>query len=56
MFAIPGMGRLLLQAVNQRDYPVVQGIVAFIGILIVVLNILIDILYSVIDPRIELSD
>ena len=56
MFAIPGMGRLLLQAVNQRDYPVVQGIVAFIGILIVLLNILIDILYSVIDPRIELSD
>jgi peptide/nickel transport system permease protein len=56
MFAIPGMGRLLLQAVNQRDYPVVQGIVAFIGIMIVVLNILIDILYSVIDPRIELSD
>ncbi|NCU33269.1 MAG: ABC transporter permease [Candidatus Moranbacteria bacterium] len=56
MFAIPGMGRLLLQAVNQRDYPVVQGLVAFIGILIVVLNILIDILYSVIDPRIELSD
>ena len=56
MFAIPGMGRLLLQAVNQRDYPVVQGIVAFIGIMIVVLNILIDILYSVIDPRIDLSD
>jgi len=56
MFAIPGMGRLLLQAVNQRDYPVVQGLVAFIGILIVVLNIIIDILYSIIDPRIELSD
>ncbi len=56
MFAIPGMGRLLLLAVNQRDYPIVQGIVAFIGIMIVVLNILIDILYSVIDPRIKLSD
>jgi len=55
MFAIPGMGRLLLQAVNQRDYPVVQGIVAFIGIMIVLLNILIDIFYSIIDPRIDLS-
>jgi peptide/nickel transport system permease protein len=55
MFAIPGMGRLLLQAVEQRDYPVVQGIIVIFGISIVVLNILVDILYSVIDPRIELS-
>ncbi|TYC04038.1 MAG: ABC transporter permease [Kosmotoga sp.] len=55
MFAIPGMGRLLLQAVEQRDYPVVQGIIVIFGISIVVLNIVVDILYSVIDPRIELS-
>lgn len=55
MFAIPGMGRLLLQAVEQRDYPVVQGIIVIFGISIVILNILVDILYSVIDPRIELS-
>ncbi len=55
MFALPGMGRLLLQAVNQRDYPVVQGIVTFIGVMIVVLNILVDVLYSFIDPRIELK-
>jgi len=56
MFAIPGMGRMLLDAVNQRNYPVVQGVVAFIGIMIVLLNILIDILYSIIDPRIKLTD
>jgi peptide/nickel transport system permease protein len=55
MFAIPGMGRLLLQAVEQRDYPVVQGIIVIFGISIVVLNIIVDILYSVIDPRIELT-
>jgi peptide/nickel transport system permease protein len=55
MFAIPGMGRLLLQAVEQRDYPVVQGIIVIFGISIVILNILVDILYSVIDPRIDLS-
>jgi len=54
MFALPGMGRLLLQVVNERDYPVVQGIVLFIGVLIVLLNILVDILYTVIDPRVEL--
>jgi len=55
MFALPGMGRHLLQAVTQRDYPVVQGIVTFIGVMIVILNILVDILYSFIDPRIELK-
>jgi len=55
MFALPGMGRLLLQAVNQRDYPVVQGIVTFIGVMIILINILVDILYSVIDPRIDLN-
>ncbi len=54
MFALPGMGRLLPQVVNERDYPVVQGIVLFIGVLIVLLNILVDILYTVIDPRVEL--
>lgn len=54
MFALPGMGRLLLQVVNERDYPVVQGIVLFIGILIVLLNIVVDIIYTLIDPRVEL--
>jgi len=54
MFALPGMGRLLLQVVNERDYPVVQGIVLFIGIIIVMLNILVDVIYTLIDPRVEL--
>jgi peptide/nickel transport system permease protein len=53
MFALPGMGRLLLQVVNERDYPVVQGIVLFIGIIIVMLNILVDVIYTLIDPRVE---
>ncbi len=55
MFALPGMGRMLLQAVNERDYPLVQGIVLFIAVVIVLLNIAVDILYTFIDPRIELS-
>ncbi|HCO70401.1 MAG TPA: glutathione ABC transporter permease GsiC [Mesotoga infera] len=54
MFALPGMGRLLLNVVNERDYPVVQGIVLFIGILIVLLNIVVDVIYTLIDPRVEL--
>lgn len=55
MFALPGMGRLLLQAVNERDYPVVQGIVLFIAVMIVLLNIIVDVIYTIIDPRIELN-
>jgi len=55
MFALPGLGRLLLQSVNQRDYPVIQGIVLFIGVFIVLMNILVDILYTLIDPRIDLK-
>jgi peptide/nickel transport system permease protein len=54
MFALPGLGRLLLQAVNERDYPVIQFVVMFIAMLIVVLNILIDFVYTLIDPRVEL--
>lgn len=55
MFALPGIGRLLLQAVNQRDYPVIQGIILFIVILIIVLNLLIDLIYTIVDPRINLE-
>jgi peptide/nickel transport system permease protein len=55
MFALPGLGRLLLQSVNQRDYPVIQGVVLFIGVFIVLLNIIVDILYTLIDPRIDLK-
>ncbi|MGJ8455485.1 ABC transporter permease [Pseudothermotoga sp. U03pept] len=55
MFALPGLGRLLLQAVNERDYPVIQFVVMFIAILIVILNILVDFIYTLIDPRVELK-
>ncbi len=54
MFALPGMGRLLLQAVNERDYPVIQGVVTVVALLIVTLNILVDYVYTLIDPRVEL--
>ncbi|HOX64304.1 MAG TPA: ABC transporter permease subunit [Thermotogota bacterium] len=44
----------MLQSVNQRDYPVIQGVVLFTGVFIVLMNILVDILYTLIDPRIDL--
>ncbi|MDY6895603.1 MAG: ABC transporter permease [Thermotogota bacterium] len=55
MFALPGLGRLLLQSVNQRDYPVVQAIILFIVIVIIILNLLIDFIYTIIDPRVNLE-
>lgn len=54
MFALPGLGRLLLQAVNERDYPVIQFVVMFIAFLIVALNIIVDFIYTFVDPRVEL--
>jgi peptide/nickel transport system permease protein len=54
IFAIPGMGRLLIQAVVRRDFPLVQGAVLVIAMLYVLTNLLVDLLTRVVDPRIEL--
>jgi peptide/nickel transport system permease protein len=56
VFALPGMGRLALYAIYQRDYPVIQGIVLVIAALFVLVNILTDLLYAVADPRIRLDE
>ena len=53
VFALPGVGRLLLQAISQRDFPVVQACVLTIGIFLIFLNIIVDILYAYLDPRIR---
>jgi len=53
IFALPGMGRLVLQAIFQRDYPVVQGVVLVIALVFVVTNLVVDVLYAWIDPRIR---
>ncbi|MDQ7850636.1 MAG: ABC transporter permease [Armatimonadota bacterium] len=53
IFGLPGMGRLALNAIFQRDYPLVQGVVLVIALLFVLTNLLVDILYAWIDPRIR---
>jgi peptide/nickel transport system permease protein len=53
VFNWPGMGSLALEAVNGRDYPVLQGVVTVFAILIVGVNLLVDIVYGVLDPRIR---
>ena len=55
VFALPGMGRLALYAIYQRDYPVIQAIVLVIATLFVLVNLLTDIIYSLVDPRIRLD-
>ena len=53
VFHLPGIGRLVFEAIGQRDLPVIQGVVLFIAALIVVINFLIDLAYRYFDPRIR---
>lgn len=53
VFAIPGLGRLLLNSISTRDYPMVQAITLFLAILVVFVNLLTDLLYAVVDPRVK---
>ena len=55
VFAIPGVGRLLLGSIASRDYPVIQGIVVVIGLFVITTNLLIDLSYAWLDPRIRYS-
>jgi len=52
VFGIPGFGRLLITSISNRDYPVVMSIIMILAIMIVVINILVDIIYKILDPRI----
>ena len=53
IFAWPGVGRLLIQAINFRDYPLVQGCILFISVTYVAMNLLVDLVYGWLDPRIR---
>ena len=53
MFAMPGLGRLMLEALKVRDYPVVSGINLFFATAVMTINLLIDILYGYLDPRVK---
>jgi peptide/nickel transport system permease protein len=55
LFSLPGLGRLLLSAIETRDYPVLQGALLVVVVVAIVVNLLIDLLYRVIDPRVRLG-
>ena len=56
IFAWPGVGRLAFQAVMERDYPVVQAVVLFMASMFLFVNLVVDVLYAYIDPRIRYTD
>ena len=53
IFVISGMGQLLLMAVSQRDYPVITGIFLLVGVGVMTINLLVDISYALLDPKIR---
>jgi len=52
VFNIPGLGRLVVDAVLARDYPIIQGVILLFSLAYIVINLIVDILYTVFDPRI----
>jgi peptide/nickel transport system permease protein len=54
IFSWPGIGLYTLQSINARDYASIQGVVLYAALLFVLINLLVDILYAVLDPRVRL--
>lgn len=55
VFSVPGVGRLLISSISNRDYPVVQAIILYVTTVVVVINFAVDILYQFLDPRVKTS-
>ena len=55
IFAIPGVGRLLIESISARDYPVIQGITVVVGAMVILVNLLVDLSYAWLDPRVRLG-
>ena len=55
VFSIPGLGRYFVQSIQNRDYPVIMGTTIFLATLIILMNVVVDLLYKLADPRINLT-
>jgi peptide/nickel transport system permease protein len=53
LFSLPGLGRLILSGIQGRDYPVVQGALLFVVGIAITINLIVDLLYGLIDPRLR---
>jgi peptide/nickel transport system permease protein len=56
IFAWPGMGKLIIDSINNLDRPVIVAYLLIIVIMFIVINLIVDILYSILDPRVRLGD
>ncbi|MDR1218992.1 MAG: ABC transporter permease [Treponema sp.] len=56
VFNIPGLGRYFIQSISNRDYPIIMGTTIFFAALVIIMSFLVDVLYKIIDPRIELAN
>lgn len=54
VFSVPGIGMLLVTAISNRDYPVVEAVVLLIAVVVIAINFLVDVIYKIIDPRVEI--
>ncbi|MFF8818931.1 MULTISPECIES: ABC transporter permease [Leucobacter] len=55
IFNIPGLGQLLVTSISRRDYPVIQGVILFVTLIYLLTNLLIDLLYGIVDPRVRVG-
>jgi peptide/nickel transport system permease protein len=55
IFNIPGLGQLLVQAISRRDYPIIQGVILFVTLVYLLTNLVIDLLYGLVDPRVRVG-
>jgi peptide/nickel transport system permease protein len=55
VFSLPGVGRLVIGAVLSRDFPVIQGTLLFVAVIYLLINLTVDVLYAVVDPRVRLE-
>jgi peptide/nickel transport system permease protein len=53
IFCLPGVGRLMLEAINARDYPIVSGVMVFVATAVLLINLIVDLSYAFLDPRIH---
>jgi peptide/nickel transport system permease protein len=53
VYALPGLGRLMISSIHARDFPVIQGTLVFVAMTLVLINLIVDLLYAVVDPRVR---
>jgi peptide/nickel transport system permease protein len=56
VFAIPGLGSLMINAIFARDFPTIQGVALFVALFVVIVGILTDVVYTLLDPRVDLAN